>query len=373
MTGSAAGHIGPLHQAHARRQQGQKLLRAAGWKALHPRRRSVLYGPAIFDNPYQTLLYSAFASRVSAAAPARLKLYQTLGLAQVYHLHWDEFHLTPGPGGQAPSYCARLEAFQARGGTLVWTVHNADAHTEMAPQTQALFDAGRAFLCARADVIHVHSQQAQDLIQTRYGADPARIVVIPHPSYLGWYAPPADPAQLAATGRFLAFGFFRENKGLDLILEGLRRAAETATLEGVHIAGRGAERVQDAVLPGVPMQVSSGFIPDARVAEIFGEADFCIFGFSSILTSGSVMLALTFGTVPILPDLPALRDVLPASLRRFCYRAGDAEDLARTIAEAAQMPAEAVREMRQAALDAARRHDPETISARLERAIEAVF
>ncbi|SFR19276.1 glycosyltransferase [Poseidonocella sedimentorum] len=375
----AAAFAARLQDDHARRRQGRQILRTAAWKAAHPRGRVVLFGPAVFENPYQTLLYSAFGGRVVPASPQRAPLYRRLGLADVYHLHWDEFHLAPEPGpgsdGARPDYCAPLAAFRARGGRLVWTVHNAEAHSGMTPERAALFEAGRAFLGREADLIHVHSAQARELICERYGADPARVALLPHPAYTGWYSAPAPGANVPAA-RFLAFGAFRENKGLDLILEGARRAAQQTDLGGLHIAGRGAERATEIApgisAEGVALQLSPGFVPDTAIAGLFSAAEFCVFGFSSILTSGSLMLALTFGTVPIVPDLPAMRAVLPAPFRPLFFAPGDAADLARVMAAAAAMPGEQRAALRAEALGLAQTLHPRTVSARLEAAIAAL-
>ncbi|MGD1882790.1 MAG: glycosyltransferase family 4 protein [Paracoccaceae bacterium] len=353
-----------LHRQHAHRLKGQRFLRNVAWKAAHPGGRTLLYGPAVFENPYQTLIYSAFPARVSVGTTGRAATYRKARIAGAYHMHWDEFGLSAGADGR-PAYCAGLDAFLEAGGRLFWTVHNADPHDGLAADKQALFHEGRRYLSERAAAIHVHSDVARDLICARYNADPARVHVIPHPSYLGWYGDVARDRLKDGPSRFLAFGAFRDNKGLDLILAGLRGVATSVPLGDVHIAGRGASAAGEDPVPGRAVRVTDGFIPDADLPGLFGAADFSIFGFSSILTSGSLMLALGFGAVPVAPDLPTLRDALPEALHPLLYRPGDAEDLTRVLEQASDMPATHHAHLRAAAFAHAEDLRPERVSKRL--------
>lgn len=197
-----------LAERHATQRKGKRLLRQAIWKLLHPHKAGVLYGPAVFENPYQTLLYSAFGTRVSAASLHRAPLYRRLGLARTFHLHWDEFDLKPDPNQPSlPAYCAPLRQFQKLGGKLVWTVHNARAHSGLDADHGALFDAGRQVLCDSADLIHVHNTIARDMLITAYGADPAKITVIPASQLSGLVS--ATPGQRGPTRQTSVCGLWR--------------------------------------------------------------------------------------------------------------------------------------------------------------------
>ena len=367
MTDQSAFHA-KLLADHAQRQTGLRLPKSLAARVLQPGRRQVLYGPAVFENPYQTLLYSGFKARVSVASTLRAPLYRHLRLADVYHLHWDEFHAGDGSAGK-PAWMAPVAAFQAAGGRLVWTVHNAQAHDDMTTEKQAAFEAGRRFLCRSADLIHVHSRAASTLIQARYGADPERIMILPHPSYAGWYCSGSYVPAQTGPARYVAFGMFRANKGLDLILEGFRGLDRGVDIAGLHIAGRGAEAAGVDPVPGRLVEVSPGFVPDDAVAPMFRRADFAVFGFSRILTSGSLMLALTFGSVPIAPDLPPVREALPDALHGFLFAPASPADLTRVLEKASCMSAAERGALRAIALDAAQACHPARISSTLEAAL----
>ena len=361
-----------LRRRHLTLQKSRRYLRNLAWKAAHPRGRTVLYGPAVFQNPYQALLYSAFRHRVASVGLAGLKLHQASGLADAYHVHWDEFLLRDARPADA-QYWERLEAYRARGGKLIWTVHNAAPHAGTTDAERSAFHVGRTYLARNADLIHVHGEAAGEFVRMQYGAEASRIRVVPHPSYLGWYARvPAAPSE-PGKRRFLAFGTFRDNKGLPLILEGFGLAAQGVPMGGLHVAGRGALRAREAPPASLALRITDGLIADDEVERFFSEADFCVFGFSSVLTSGSLMLALTFGTVPIAPDFAPLREVLPTEFAPFLYTPKDPESLARAIAAAASLDDAALARLRDAALMVAQDRAPEAMSSRLEAAVDALF
>lgn len=370
---STQGMANGLAERHAEQRKGKRLLRQAVWKLGNPHKAGVLYGPAVFENPYQTLLYSAFPTRVSPASVQRAPLYRRLGLAKVFHLHWDEFNLTPDPDiPTQPDYCTPLRQFQNMGGKLMWTVHNARAHSGMDAQHSALFDAGRQFLCQNADLIHVHNTTARDLLITAYNANRDKIAVIPHPSYLGWYPSAAHAITPQETAAFVAFGTFRANKGLELIIEGFRRISNPDQVAELHVAGRDAGQGDYTGLEALELRISDGFIPDADLPTLFGSADFCVFGFKDILTSGSLMLPLGFGCVPIAPDLPTLREALPEALHPFLYAPGEAQALAAIIERVATMPAAQRGALRQVAFDHAQDLTPARISGQLYTRLEGL-
>lgn len=367
-----------LSQQQANRRKGQRLLRMAAGKLRHPRRRSILFGPAVFENPYQTLLYSAFSSQVLVGNIHKAPRFRKLGLADVYHLHWDEFHMKPSPEApDKPHYCTPAEDFLHRGGKLVWTMHNALPHGSLDHEKIALFHSGRQFLSVNANLIHVHNDAARDLLVSQYDTDPNKIAVIPHPSYLGWYPEPGSRAKHVINQTlFLAFGTFRNNKGLELILDGFRGLDPAEQNTMLHLAGRGANAaIKKADVTSISsdrLKVSDGFIPDKAVPDLFAAATFCVFGFTELLTSGSLLLPLGFGCIPIAPDLPNVRSALPKALHKFLYAPGDAQSLAVKMNTAASLPHAEIESARIAALDHATALHPNRISAQLEAKINAL-
>lgn len=365
---SPSGFAQNLQRQHITRQARLPIVRAAAARVLRPRTRHVLYGPAVFENPYQTLLYSGFSGHVSATGTHRAPLYRQLGLADVYHLHWDDFGLRAATEGR-PIWQNALTDFKARGGRLVWTVHNAAPHEGIEADAMTIFHAGRETLCKMADLIHVHSTAAAEIIMNRYGAPADRILVLPHPSYAGWYSDTPPPVRPEGQARFLAFGTFRNNKGLSLIVDAFQCASLEGPIGGLHVAGRGADQIDSDLVTQCAIQITPGFVPDDTVADLFEAAHFAVFGFSEILTSGSLLLALTFGTIPIVPDFPQLREVLTGDLQEFLFQPGSADDLARVIVKATELSQQERASLSAAAAAQAETHHPLCVSEALEAAI----
>ena len=53
----------------------------------------------------------------------------------------------------------------------------------------------------------------------------------------------------------------------------------------------------------------SGDLILTEIPRLFADAEFCLFGFDSALTSGSLMLALTLGKPVIVPEFASLMEV----------------------------------------------------------------
>jgi glycosyltransferase involved in cell wall biosynthesis len=363
-----------LHRQHQARRSGGKFLRNVLWRVGHPFGQLILYGPAVFGNPYQTLIYSAFRSRVSVASIDRAEAYARLGISRIYHLHWDDFRVTEGIENGLPSYVSKVRSFRKAGGKLIWTVHNSEPHGGLDTDLAQVFRDGRSVLCDESNLILVHNSWARDHLVSTYAADSEKIRILPHPSYTPWY-PQGTSLHLdePTSPHFLVFGSFRENKGLNLIIEGIRQAASKVEIGRITVAGSGCEWVSEVSIPGAKLDVSPGFIADSAVAGMFTAADFSIFGFSKIMTSGSVALALSYGCIPIVPDLPPLRADLPAELLSLSYRPGDSAALAEAVLRALSLSQGERAELRSCALELAQERHPLRISSQLEQEINEML
>src|SRR5262249_9012433 len=67
---------------------------------------------------------------------------------------------------------------------------------------------------------------------------------------------------------------------------------------------------------------------DGVVQYVLNAADYVVLPYNRILTSGAVALALGFGKPVIVPDLPALSEVVQHGREALVFRAGDQSALA---------------------------------------------
>lgn len=279
------------------------------------------------DNPYQALLAAeleALGATVSFPRGYRrvLPLRRMLGQAgrpDVLHLHWLAPYLKGRNAATKAVYAARLvlDVFLVRraGVRLAWTVHNLVEHEQTHPAIELWC---RRRLARLADAIIVHSEPAKALVAGIYRAPPERIAVIPHGHYREVYGPALPAAEARARlglprqGRvFLFFGMIRPYKG---VLRLLAAWAETPELHERHtlvVAGEALDpahrdRVRRAAESAPNVRLRLERVPDEEVSCYFSAADVVVAPFDPILTSGSVLLAHSYGRPVVRPEDPAL-------------------------------------------------------------------
>jgi glycosyltransferase involved in cell wall biosynthesis len=145
----------------------------------------------------------------------------------------------------------------------------------------------------------------------------ARCIRIPHPLY-DHFGAKLDPA--AARARLgvpegkrvvLFFGFIRDYKGLDLLIEAFGRLDDRYVLV---IAGEtyGSFSAYDSLIARSPLKanirVFNDYIPDARVPEFFSASDVCVLPYKSATQSGITSIAYHFDLPVVATDVGALAD-----------------------------------------------------------------
>lgn len=359
-----------LRNSALKRKQKHPLIRAFLSRILHPSKHLVVYTPANFDNPYQTLFYSGFSKTIVARTSSdKFLRYQRLGLSQLLHVHWDEDFFRNKTAQLSEQVREALVEYKIKGGGIIWTVHNEMPHEINTREERENFLNNRAFMCEIADVIHLHSEYAKQYLLRTFEVKEDKIVVIPHPSYLEWYCSAQQQREFRDKKVLLLFGNIRRYKGFDLILEALSKVSSPNRLEHFCIAGYGAEEVEYDEINGIKIRRKGGYVDDKAVPDLFKSADFAIFGFSSILTSGSLMLALTFGLPPIAPAHPSIKEQLPSQLHDLLYEPNNSEDFARVIDYATSLSHQEYALKSEVSLNYALENSPSKLSMALEKVI----
>jgi beta-1,4-mannosyltransferase len=295
-------------------------------------------------------------------------------------------------------FFAALEAYQARGGRLVYTVHNLGQHEG---EGGAVEVAAMQRLLALADGVHVHAAYMADEVRRmlaggsvgdrpqqglpaggsvgdrpqqgglassgRSPTEPARpIAVIPHGHYIDAYPntvtrgdarralclpSTVDDSSLAIGHSFtlLFLGLLRPYKGLEELLPAFRSLANPDA--ALLIAGR--PRPSDyaarlAALAGNDPRVRwhPHFVPDADVQLWMNAADAVALPYRQITTSGAAMLAWSFGKPVIAPALPAFVELMGAApFLGLLYDPTQPDALAGALRQAAEIDWQARREL----------------------------
>ncbi|MBL8227496.1 MAG: glycosyltransferase [Bryobacterales bacterium] len=263
----------------------------------------------------------------------------------VLHLHWPEPYL---PGRNAVTYAlfglrllADIAMVQARGVRVVWTVHNRGAHEGRFPSLESWV---LKQLAARVDGVIVHSRSAARELTATWNLPAEKAVVIPHGHYRGVYGdpPPASEArhklQLPLEGRvYLHFGKLRRYKGTEELLEAwpahhAQHPADVLLIVGEPLDEAYSRELEAKASTGVRMIARR--IPDADIPVYFAAADVAVLPFRNILTSGSLLLAMSFGKPVIAPRLEVLEEVAEPATGLFFHPTR--ETLAGSLARSAQ-------------------------------------
>lgn len=282
-------------------------------------------------NPYQRLLAQGLERlgigvHVSGGMPARalLSARLRLGSVDVLHVHWPEAYVThrlaPVAAVRAARFLAEVAAARRMGVKVVWTVHNLAAHEPSSPLVERLA-LGRFARLAQAFIVHAPS--AAEAFASAYGLSPQdreRVSVIEHGNYLDVY--PATTTREEARAQLgiepgkkvlLFFGHVRRYKGvLELIaaFRRLRRDDVTLIVAGQphHRAIRG--EVLRACEGDRRIRTDLRRIADDEVQRFMLAADAVVLPFQSVLTSGSAVLAMSFGRAVVTPRLGCLPETL---------------------------------------------------------------
>ncbi|NOZ27289.1 MAG: glycosyltransferase [Chloroflexi bacterium] len=321
----------------------------------------VVHATRVRQNPYVMLLGRSLQER----AP-RLDWWATAELSpawaaaygdriDVLHLHWPDLFC------QAETAWGRVRVsglllgvladLQARGVALVYTVHNLLPHETRWPWLDRLVT---IWLLRRADVVHVHDPEtAQEVRRLRWGRRRRGVWVIPHGHYMDIY--PNVRSREEARRRldlpddafvYLFFGQIRPYKGLDRLLDAFRYVAreQDRLLVAGNARPRDGEYVEHilrraAVDPRIRIEV--GYVPDDAVQDYMNAADVCVLPYRRAVTSGSALLAFSFGCPIVAPRLGPFPRLVGEGARGVLYDPGDEAALAAALVRARDLDLEA--------------------------------
>ncbi len=215
-------------------------------------------------------------------------------------------------------FLLRIVATRLLGTRIVWTVHNLYEHEARWRRIDRWVT--KVMVACSARLI-VHSPTASRLVGEEFAIrSPEKIVVIPHGNYLESY--PRNLTREEARRRLgvpldahvvLFFGMIRAYKGVPDLIRAHKARANPGTV--LVIAGKPAGADVTPMIEGLVEGDSTivfrpGFVADDEVHVHLTAADVVVCPFTSILTSGSVVLAMSFGRPCIAPAIGCIPDFL---------------------------------------------------------------
>jgi glycosyltransferase involved in cell wall biosynthesis len=298
------------------------------------------------ENPYWPILADALAARGVSLAPEAegvlgLRwLLANRGRVRVVHLHFiQELYAYRGSHARLRwvfRFIRNLIAARLLGYRVVFTLHNLTPTWPLQPRW--VDDLGHQAAVWLSHAVIVQCETARDLLVAQYGRRHG-VRVVPHPHYVGAYANTVarDEARskLSLRPEHLVFAFFggiRPNKGVTDLLQAFS-AVPGENLRLV-IAGKPwpptsyMEEVRALAASDSRVLLTAALVPDEEVQIYLNAADAVVLPFSEILTSGSTILALSFGRAVIVPARGCISELVtpeigilydpndPTSLRR---------------------------------------------------------
>ena len=298
--------------------------------------RKILFVPNWrVGNPYQSMLAAALGGQGCQVAfadypKARLPLLR-LCLENrdcgVLHLHWITelvaAHLwSPG---RLTRYLKLfilildLRLCRLLGVRVFWTIHNLLGHES---GDEAWERRIRRLLGVHVTGCFVHSESALRLLETEYRTALAgKTTIVPHASYIGQYAD-AEPSVVADLRAefgledrafvYLFIGALRRYKGVEVLVKAFRELPDAdARLvnAGPTFPTEASDWLEADVAADDRIVLRKGFVPDELMTAYLALADVVVLPFARTLTSGSTLLAMSFGKPLILPDSARVFDV----------------------------------------------------------------
>jgi len=224
---------------------------------------------------------------------------------------------------------------------LLWTAHNLYPHDR---NKIAILDwLGRKILVSLSYRVFAHGKSAALTVTKEFPGVRGKLVIIPHGNWIGFYADECSRVNARARLNipadqyvFLFLGLCKEYKNLEYLIKCFQNGSfgEAA----LWIVGRFQEaqysvRVK-AQLEHRPQRIylEDRFVPNDELQYYLKACNAFVLAYTDILTSGSTMLAISFGRPVIAPRLGHLQDIVNPDCG-ILYDPSDEEGLTRAMRE----------------------------------------
>lgn len=327
----------------------------------------ILVFPQVRANPYQELLYSQMmkegdvvkylpqtlssATLTLVTFAPRLLFWKFRGY-QILHLHWPSaLALKTGPWRIEPfatfaywGYLFCLHSAKILGYKIVWTAHNVLPHKKAFPNDIK----ARQALIRLSDLVIVHTITTLEDLKKIMGMAPLKFVVIPHGNYVGAYPNTMTRAEarkkLKIESKIFVYayiGAIENYKGIDTLLREYKQLKNESLL---IVAGACSpydtelRKKMAAATESLNVRWYQGRVPENDFQLYFAASDVVVLPFKSVTTSGSTLLALSFGKTVIVPSIGDLAN-LPNAIA-YKYKPNEEDGLLHRMEEAYARPDE---------------------------------
>lgn len=273
----------------------------------------------------------------------------------VIHLHWLHSYFTRSSLLKslisAVLFLSELVILKLIGVKIVWTVHNLKNHNNKHLQIDRICTAAVARI---AHGIIAHCEVAKQEIITTFNLKNAdKIFVVPHGNYIGCYENKLSQTEarqalgISESEVVLLFlGLIRPYKGVIELIDTFDQISHNDAQ--LIIAGKvwndsleQAGLLEQRASANKKIRFIPGFVPDDRIQLYMNACDVVVFPYRDILTSGAVLLAMSFGRACIAPRIGCIAEVLD-NTGSFLYNPGEKEGLSQAMSLSVQKKAELI-------------------------------
>ncbi len=314
-----------------------------------PRVRQVAFFPNSWRrNPYLDLLEAGLREVGVGVHPTEVDRpflrWASLHRAEieVLHFHWLDYLYRCASYREAficvLKFGIQLANAKRLGYRIVWTMHNLYPHERRYPHLDHWV---RRLMLHYADTVLVHCRAGKAILSERFGREHG-VFVAPLGNYIGVY-----PDTVAATDArerlglpqdkvvLLFLGYLRAYKGLEQLvqsLQGIRDPDLVLVVAGKALDDGFADHLNRMTKSDLRISLRIGWIPDEEVPLYYHAADVAVCPFEQVLTSSSVMLALSLGCPVVVPALGCIPELVNSDVG-VLYNPDDAHGLKDALAQ----------------------------------------
>lgn len=250
-------------------------------------------------------------------------LWVNLRRDDVVHVHWPSFYY--GAKGGLLNVSWRFIRFvlffsliKIRVRAVFWTAHNVLPHERCVIPKVDLW--ARLLIIKLAHRIFIHGLEAEKVFTDRFPYAAHKTVNIPHGNWLGYYS--EAPSKSSARQRlglpdqafvFELFGYCQPYKNVHGLVRAFTRmatASDYLLIAGQFSSAAYREEIERLAADHANIRIDSHFIPSAEVPVYTSACDAICVPYQEVLTSGTAMLALTYGRPVLSIDRGFLRDLV---------------------------------------------------------------
>lgn len=286
-----------------------------------------VFVPYSRDNPYQAELIKRLAKygvRVETERDVKnafAKIMRRQIRPDVLHLHWIVISMRSNPVRcliRTIAFVTRLFILRIKGVRIVWTVHNLVSHECKRPKLE-WFARSITVRLAHSLIVHTESAKA-NVLAAWHLRNSKKVSIVPHGNYVEYYPNRVDRKSARAQLDIpkweivmLFVGNIRPYKGVPELIEAFKKL--NSPKARLVIAGKPhndniANEIRAKCGTQKDIRLVFEVIPDNELQIYMNAADIVVLPYRDILTSGAVILAMSFGKALIVPAVGCMTDVL---------------------------------------------------------------